>query len=231
MAKLKITPKAKPAASKPAPAAPHRKEARDEDREAWLIKACDLLAPLFRAGGLDELPKVRVSVGWPGRGRKALGICWDKAASEDGSFQIFISPTVHNSVDALGVLTHELCHAATECTGHSRPFIALARSVGLEGKATATFPGERLVLTFEELIHKELGTYPHAKLNPDPEATGEKKQTTRMVKCVCEESGYSVRTTREWLRKFGAPLSPANKKPMKFDESVLEENEGEEGEE
>jgi hypothetical protein len=35
-----------------------------------------------------------------------------------------------------------------------------------------------------------------------------------MVKCVCDDTGYTCRTTRQWLDKFGPPLSPKTRKFM-----------------
>jgi hypothetical protein len=38
-----------------------------------------------------------------------------------------------------------------------------------------------------------------------------------MVKCACEECGYTARTTKKWLEEAGAPICPCNKKPMAFE--------------
>ncbi len=37
---------------------------------------------------------------------------------------------------------------------------------------------------------------------------------TRMVKAICGECAYTVRTTRRWLEELGPPLCPCNSGPM-----------------
>ena len=48
----------------------------------------------------------------------------------------------------------------------------------------------------------------------NPNALGPKKQTTRMLKCVCSECGYVARTTAKWLETVGAPLCACNSEQM-----------------
>ncbi|EIP96858.1 SprT-like family [Opitutaceae bacterium TAV1] len=186
-----------------------------KDREAYLLRAVEMLRGDFRAAGSD-IPPVRVSVGFPKRGGKsAFASCWKREASKDGTFQIFVSPVLDDSAEAVAALAHELCHACTDCTGHGSDFGRIARAIGLEGKLTTTYAGPKLTARLNAMIEGELGKYPHAALQP--EQSGVKKQGTRLVKCVCEESGYTVRTTRQWLVQYGPPISPATKKPMKVD--------------
>lgn len=188
-------------------------DADNTNRESYLIESIELLRDLFREAG-SEIPPVRVSVGWPGGrgGVKVLGKCWKREASRDGAFQIFVSPMVEDTIQALGILVHELCHACTDCQGHTHEFKVLARALGLEGKLTSTYPSNRLIERLNALTVEKLGKYPHAALTP--EKSGEKKQGTRLVKCVCPQTGYTVRTTRTWIAAFGPPLSPATKLPM-----------------
>lgn len=198
------------------------------NRETYLIAATEHLAPLFEKAGA-KLPPVRVSVGWPGArgGIKRIGSCWKREASRDGSFQIFISPITDDTTTALATLVHELCHACTDCTGHGADFKALARALGLEGKLTATYAGETLTDRLNALVVDKLGKYPHSALTP--EQSGEKKQGTRLVKCICAKSGYTIRTTRQWLVTYGPPLSPVTKTPMKVEgvDLVADEKGGE----
>ncbi|WP_157837088.1 SprT-like domain-containing protein [Geminisphaera colitermitum] len=209
MGKITITSKRRGATGTASPSADPK------DREAYLMRAAELLREDFRAAGSD-IPPVRLSVGFPKRGGKsAIGSCWKREASKDGAFQIFISPVLEDSIEALAALAHELCHACTDCTGHGSDFGRIARAIGLEGKLTATYAGPKLTARLNALIEGELGKYPHAALTP--EQSGVKKQGTRLVKCVCEESGYTVRTTRQWLVQYGPPISPASKKPMKVE--------------
>lgn len=191
-----------------------RAQERDHsNREAYLIAAVELLRPKFAELG-HQLPPLRVSVGWPGArgGLKAIGSCWRKEASADGSFQIFVSPILSTAPDALACLIHEICHAVTNCTGHSKEFKRIARAIGLDGKLSVTFPGAELASYIEGDIIAKLGPYPHAALNPGE--SGQKKQGTRLVKCVCPVTGYTIRTTKTWLDTYGPPISPKTGKAM-----------------
>jgi hypothetical protein len=190
-------------------------EAKFKTREEYLLEACNLMKPLFEAKNAP-LPEVRVSTGFPSVKALAaksmrIGECWDKTASADGKSQIFISPMLDNVTGPQGVLStlaHELVHAQVGCAcGHKGPFKKLAKAIGLEGKMTSTNAGPDLTETIE-CIAEKLGPYPHAVLNPAK--SGKKKQSTRMVKCECEECGFTVRTTRKWLDDVGAPHCPAH---------------------
>lgn len=230
MVKLTVTPKKRRASAPlppPSAALPAGVTASQTNRETYLLSAIDRLRPLFQAAGL-AIPPVRVSVGWPGGrgGKNKVGSCWPRAASRDGVFQVFVSPVVDDTHQALGVLVHELCHACTDCSGHGADFSKLARAVGLDGKLTATYPGQTLIDRLNGLVIEPLGSYPHAAIVP--EESGEKKQTTRMVKCVCEDSGYTCRTTRAWLEKYGPPISPKTKQPMTVIEPEPAETGGDE---
>jgi hypothetical protein len=125
-------------------------------------------------------------------------------ASTDGHFEVFISPRLTDSVTILGVLIHELIHAAVGTKAkHGKLFKQPAVAVGLEGKMTATTVGEALRETFKQWI-AEHGDYPAGGLNLNER----KKQTTRMLKCDCELCGYTVRTAAKWLAEYGPPLCP-----------------------
>lgn len=182
---------------------------RPANREAWLQAAVVALRPHFRAAGVD-LPAVRVGCGWPGgrtrpaKGSTVVGQCWTSA--KDGRAQIYISPLKDNGMDALGILVHELCHAAdANKNGHAKPFADLAYAVGLVGKPTETTVGGELQMKLAG-IAKRLGKYPHSALLPDM-GDGKKKQTTRMVKVECPDCGYVVRTTSKWIA-VGLPECP-----------------------
>lgn len=183
----------------------------DVTREAWLTSAIEALQPLFIETGID-LPPVRVSCGFPkGSARKIIGQCWPSKASADGQPQLFISPTLSDASQVLAVLVHELVHAADDCkSGHKGAFTRSARSLGLEGKMTATVAGAALA-TQLAAIACTLGGYPHSVINLDGGTV--KKQTTRMLKVECGECGYTVRTTAKWL-EVGVPLCPCNQMPM-----------------
>lgn len=192
-------------------------ETKHTTREAYLLAAVELCKPMFDRVGV-KLPPVHVSTGWPsGRSpsakQKALGECWDSAASADQVHQIFISPWMPDPLhvrenDASGVLptlVHELVHAAVglKC-GHKGQFRKVATDLGLEGPMTATHAGEILMNQLRDMLPL-LGRYPHAKL--EPSLRGKKKQGTRMVKCECMTCGYIVRTSRKWI-DLGTPSCP-----------------------
>lgn len=178
-----------------------------QTREEWLVAAVAALAPLFAEVG-ETLPEVRVSVGWPGGGGKknnVIGQCWASAASKDKVSQLFISPVLDDASRVLDVLAHELVHAVDDCqSGHKGRFAKVAKGIGLEGKMTATVAGEELKAKLDAIVD-ELGAYPHAAIVPA--LSGVKKQGTRMLKVVCPEDGYTIRTTQKWL-DLGTPTCP-----------------------
>ena len=169
-----------------------------ETRESWLKAAAEhLFDDLFKQPDIPTPERWRVSVSWPGGGsaRKRIGEAWSTKASADGTCEMFISPTLGEALEALGVLTHECIHASDNCeNGHRGPFARWARAVGLEGKLTATVPGEELTEYLEKLA-KKLGPYPHGKVI----LSLRKKQTTRMLKLQCGSCGFTARTTQKWL--------------------------------
>lgn len=189
---------------------------RPQTREQWLELAVLKLRPLFAEHDI-ELPRVRVSVGWPSRGgvgskRKVIGQCWKTTVAGDGVSQLFISPVLPlpgtEMVEVLGVLVHELIHAVDDCdSGHKGAFGKMARAMGLEGKLTATTVGADLAVRLGQIID-EIGTYPHSALNPFEMEKQRPKQSTRMLKLTCPNDGYIVRTTRRWLDDLGAPKCP-----------------------
>lgn len=159
-------------------------------REYWLSQAVGFLADHMAAAGL-WLPAtgVRVSCGWPSQGglsssgRVVIGQCFSPQLCRDGKAQIFVSPRIEDSVQVLGVLLHELVHAAVgNQYGHRKQFSQAARRVGLAGPPTATVVSDALrpvLLGFVERV----GPYPHAALQPAPKVkTGSR---LRLYECQC----------------------------------------------
>lgn len=188
-------------------------------REEWLNAVAQRMAPWFEEQG-HPLPSYRVTCGFPsqsalGQKNRRIGECWDAGASEDKHAEIFVSPVLDKALDVAQVLCHELIHAAVGVAhGHKGPFPKVARALGLEGKMTATTAGPLFVEKVGAIL-AEVGEYPHARLN----ALGKgKKQTTRMIKCVCPECGYVARTTKKWLDEAGAPHCPTHG-PMDAEEN------------
>lgn len=179
-------------------------------REEWLVAAVealgrDIFAPLEIA-----VPPVRVSVGWPGgSGKKSsvIGQCWKTTQSDDKVAQVFISPSLVDRPAVLETLVHELIHAVDDCeSGHKGEFVRMAKRVGLTGKMTSTVAGEELAAQLVP-IAETLGEYPHAKLSAGNGVEGPKKQGTRMIKVICPDDGYTLRTTKKWI-EVGVPTCP-----------------------
>ena len=188
-----------------------------ETREAWLMSAVEKLRPLF-AEVDEEVPAVRVSVGWPGgRGKKnsVIGQCWPTGYAGDKVAQLFISPVLDDAGTVLSTLAHELVHAVDDCqSGHKGRFAKVAKGIGLTGKMTATVAGDALKARLDD-VGAQLGAFPHARLaSPTGAKLGEPKQKSRQLKVECSTCGYTARTTRKWLDEVGAPLCPCNRDPM-----------------
>lgn len=181
------------------------------------------LAKLFEATEEYTVPdNLRASCGFPHGGRKghAIGQCWGPQCSADGHAELFVSPELgvtsdakaeEQSIFALAVLAHEMVHAIVGVeAGHKSPFKKLATRINLEGKMTATVPGEKFKQWGQGAI-KRIGTFPMGKLN---KASRIGKQATRLLKCECEYCGYVARVTRKWLDDAGAPICPTDQKEM-----------------
>ena len=166
------------------------------NREQYLEKAITELKPIFKSAGYD-LPPVKVTCSWPGGGSrlKCIGECWSRSASAADVNEIYISPVIDDSMRALDILAHELCHAVDDCqNGHRKPFSKIARGIGLAGKLTATSAGEKLAAQLAEIV-ATIGEYPHAAMNP---GQNRKKQSTRMIKIECDDCAAVFRMSRQW---------------------------------
>jgi predicted SprT family Zn-dependent metalloprotease len=181
-----------------------------QTRESWLSAAVVHITPWLETAGKPITVPVRIAMGFPSTRplaatRRGIGECWDPECSADGSAEILISPLLIDPVEILGVVLHELAHAALgHKVGHKGPFKRLVASLGLEGKATATTVGADLAARLAGVL-EELGPLPHAALSPRMKE--KKKQTTRQLKCACPGCGYLARVARAWLDK-GAPICP-----------------------
>lgn len=180
-------------------------------REEYLMLAVNEAAmAIFQPAGFDvPLHLIKVSCGWPvgSRGaKKVLGQCFHPKASKSGFIEIFISPTIDDPEQALGVLVHELVHAVVgNEAGHGPVFKHCAHAIGLDkGPMISVMPGAALAAKIRTMIEESLGSYPHAAVD----FSNRKKQGTRMILLRCPVSGYQVRTTQKWIMQ-GLPTSPS----------------------
>jgi hypothetical protein len=186
------------------------------NREAWLLELAKHITPIIENTTNIEMPKYRISVGFPSRGalstkRRVIGQCWSGLISPSGHSELFISPMIDDRVSVAATVAHEMIHAAVGVKeGHRKPFSRAARGIGLEGKPTATYAGPKFISHVKPIL-KNIGSYPHTALALD---TLVARQTTNMLKVQCGKCGYVLRTTSKWLTKQGAPICPCNNLPM-----------------
>ena len=186
------------------------------DRELWLFEAAqfiqdDIIAPHMAEDWEAPFP-FRVSVGFPPRTRantKTIAVCVVAEASADRHNEIFVSPTLDDSIEILAAMTHVMIHQAdNHQSGHKNQFARLARLVGLEGKLTATTAGADLISKLKKII-KTLGCeIPHAKLDM---TLAKAKQSTRMLKVECQdkECGFNYRASATQIAKIQIWECPA----------------------
>lgn len=173
------------------------------NRENWLQGITSLMRKELFVPLNYTMPELQVSTGFTSK-TKAIGQCWYPEASADNRTQIFIHPGL-TSLRAGAVLAHELVHATLgPGFGHRKEFKRCAVAIGLTGKMTATSASNALIARLNRWI-KQIGEYPHAKLDAEGANAGPKKQKTRMLKVICGLCGKSVRGAKSTLRK-GLPF-------------------------
>lgn len=182
------------------------------NREEWLnVIAVAHIYPLFSEKGVGWTEDYRISIGFPkgrGRGANAIGQCWSPLASADKTPELFVSPELAPA-RAVDVLIHELVHAVVGLkAGHTGEFRKAAKAVGLEGKMTATVAGAALSKRIAEWL-EQMPPFPGAVLSPSSAGADKKEKGpgSRLVKCVCPECGYTIRTTAKWIN-IGLPSCP-----------------------
>lgn len=190
-------------------------------REQWLQQLANKLRPGFAGAGAPLPEDLHISCGWPthkalvsaSSKNRTVGQCFSPLCSAKGTTEVFVSPAVSDQAEVAAILVHELCHAALIAehpdAGHGPQFKALATAMGLCGKMTETTASPDLAQRLHALTVKMI-PYPHSVLDHTVNA---KKQGTRMLKLVCAECGYSVRTTQQWI-DTGLPSCPCNGEEM-----------------
>ena len=107
--------------------------------------------------------------------------------------------TKHDSARVADILLHEMIHTMARRCGHRGAFKIIATTVGLKGQMTATVAGQELRLAIWNQVVTRLGKYPHSAVHLTPR--GERKKGSRLIKCVCPQCQFNLRTTRKWLDK------------------------------
>jgi hypothetical protein len=188
-------------------------------RESYLCAATNELRPYFAKLGLPLPEKIRFAIAFTSHGKKGrvAGECWQAGASDDGHHEIIIRADFADPAEVIGILVHELVHAALPPdVKHGKEFREAALRIGLEGPMRHAMPGAVLKERLNELA-SSLGPFPHARLNFDRvtlagvvAADKPKKQTTRMLKAECLGAGcgYTVRVAARWIKECGPPHCP-----------------------
>jgi hypothetical protein len=135
-----------------------------------------------------------------GHGGGVIGQCIYKGLEGSASGECMMI-VVHPSqwaedVAVLAVLAHEMAHAATPGAGHGRPFVELVRRIGLDGKPTATVPGEAFKQAVEAM-RPTLPAFPAGSLT----IVGRKVAGTRMrlFECACRIKVRAARDELPWV--------------------------------
>ena len=180
-------------------------------REAWLLAAVDLLRPIFLAKNHVIPTHVMVSCGFASSGTRShhIGQCWPRHSSSNEQNQIFISPALHDSVEVLDTLVHELVHAVDDCSHkHGKEFKKMALSLGLKGPMRSASAGPELKERLGQLVQR-LGPYPHGRLLVIHERTVNRAR----ARAKCPECGFEVPMYRKFL-SYGPPICPKDKIEM-----------------
>lgn len=184
--------------------------AMHDTREGWLKGAMGILGErYFKANGYELPEKLAVSCGFPrSSSGKAIGQCFDPKCSKDETTHMFVCPTRDEPVEVLGILLHEMIHASVGIeAGHKGPFRKLAKEFGLEGKMTATVVAEGTDLHAQMLrIAGELGTYPHAAMQPVKRARKPGGGWLRYRSAT--EEDYKILISPKQLEEHGPPRDP-----------------------
>jgi hypothetical protein len=184
------------------------------NREEWLHTATEKLRPLLEEHGAQLPQKLQISVGFPKASKnaagRAIGQCWGKTATENGTTHVFVCPTLGSDmVMVLAVLLHELVHAAVgvECK-HRGLFAKTMRALGYQGKLTMVST-ELITVGLKTVLEQHaqvLGTYPHDVVHV-PLKPQREKSLNIVLKSTLDEK-YKIGMKRDLWEEKGAPLDP-----------------------
>ena len=117
------------------------------NRESYLRAATNELRPYFAKHGLILPEKIRYAVAFTSHGKKGkvAGECWHAGASDDGHHEIIIRADFADSAEVLGILAHELAHAALPPdVKHGKEFGTRPSGSGLKGRCGTPCPARSL---------------------------------------------------------------------------------------
>lgn len=180
-------------------------------REEWLLAAVEALRPLFQEKHHDLPHDCLVSCGFASTGTRShhIGQCWSRSSSTNKRNQIFISPALHEPVEVLDTLVHELVHAVDNCEHkHGKEFKKIALSLGMVGPMRSAGAGPELKVKLGE-IATTLGPYPHGKLK----VVHHRAISRSRPRAKCPTCGFQVPMLKRFLA-FGAPICPKDKVEM-----------------
>ena len=177
--------------------------AGDLNREAWLTEVARRVEPIFKG---FRLGRYRVTCGWPAKAalssRPRVGECHYPRLSGKGVHEIFVSPLAYKSLEAAGILCHEIAHvAAGSKAAHGAGFVRVCNHVGLtRGKPTAAGPGRELEDRLRKIV-EAIGDYPHEKYAPAIKPVKRVSSSVRL-ECPC---GAVASMSLKWLEHAGVP--------------------------
>ncbi len=177
-------------------------------REEWLQAAIEMIRPTFLSKGYRIPDDCQVSCGFASTGLRShhIGQCWSRKSSSDGRNQIFISPALHDPLEVMDTLVHELVHAVDDCQHkHGREFKKIAVKVGLEGPMRSASAGKELKQHLAELAAK-IGPYPHGRL----EVYHRKVTNSPRPRAKCPACGFTVPMLKRFL-VYGPPICPKDR--------------------
>jgi len=152
--------------------------------------------------------RIMVSCGIPSGSKNAIGQCWDPIMTKDRTIHIFICPSQSDTVQVLGILLHELIHAALGLHHkHDRVFQGAIKRVGLKGKPTSTFVGEGTALyTQLQTTLGKLGSYPHSAMIK--KTSTKKEQADPLITLISQTDPDYRLKIKESLLEQGLPTDP-----------------------
>ena len=172
-------------------------------REQWLATAVEFLRPRLQEHAGLSVPRVRLSCGWHGRGRRGE-VYTGQTVDDVPEVNLSLLHTAEAS-SVLGTLIRLLVYVATGSQAHGRHFQVVARQCGLaplESKwETAGYLDGTAVPSWVRDVLDQLGPWPAPRLQVEH---GKKKPPSRWITVVCEACLFRWKSSARHLEE--APL-------------------------